>query len=136
MSSQCRDTDEHYEFRIGMNIRFSRRRRFFKLATFPTEVNFGPVRVLSVVRFARAVWCNIRGMWHRSRAFSFKEVQRKGALGLGYEGIGCQGPASWSDRPRPVVTDKQKETQSRLRSQNPKLGLACPGCLYGVPGHS
>ena len=57
------------------------------------------------VRFARAVWCNIRGACHHSRAFSFQEVHHFGGLGLGFEGIRRPGPASGVDRPRPVVTD-------------------------------
>ena len=73
---------------------------FFKLATFPTEVDFGTCPGV-VVGFARAVWCNIRGACHHSRAFSFAEVHHFGGLGLGYEG----GPATGVDRPRPVVTD-------------------------------
>ena len=106
----------------------SRRRRFFKLATFPTDIDFWTCPGV-VVGFARAVWCNIRGGCNHSRAFSFAEVHHFDGLRLGYEGIGRPGPATGVDRPRPVVTDARIWTKSRLRSQNPKLGLACPGCL-------
>ena len=79
----------------------------FQKGHSPTDIIFWTVRVLSVVvvRFARAVWCNIRGGCHHSRAFSFQEVQRLGGLGLVFEGIRRPGPASGVDRPRPVVTD-------------------------------
>ena len=77
-----------------MYHQLSRRRRFFKLATFTTEVDFGPVRVSSVVGFARAVWCNIRGASHHSRAFYVGEHPVPVGLGLGFERIGRPVPAS------------------------------------------
>ena len=78
----------------------------FQKSHSPTDIIFGLSGcLLSGVRFARAVWCNIRGACHHSRAFSFQEVQRLGGLGLGFEGIRRPGPASGVDRPRPVGTD-------------------------------
>ena len=42
--------------------------------------------------------------------FSFKEDDHFGDLGLGFERIRCQGPASDVDGPRPVVTNYRNET--------------------------